>query len=378
MKRIITTFVALAIICTMSIPASATKSNVAGYLYSTDIRAFINGVEVPSYNIGGKTVVVIEDILMEESNQYLYDDASRSLALFSLNPSYLVEDKGANNHKPGNIAGRIYETDIKMRIYDVVIPTYNIGTKTAVAIEDLGCDGDFSPFGGRYFWNEEKRTISLEFLYSTPGIISDDKCIKISANQTMTEAQATFEEVFHCGGGQTEYIFPEKALCGDHVRIIMPIKANNEVLGYYFYSSLPNDNFTAFTYYYPEKVKEAEKDYIKTPVKTREEIIGHFVDSHSLGEPRERFDTEDYSFVYISVAGTSWTSYNLVQAYDDGTYIDYGNIISARNRSPINLAIDKEEEKVTFRHIDRYTGEWFTDYEIDLRKGTIEQVKNND
>lgn len=95
---------------------------------------------------------------------------------------------------------------------------------------------------------------------------------------------------------------------------------------------------------------------------------------HSVGEPQERFDTEKYSFVYISVAGTSWTSYNLLQVYDDGTYIDYKDEISTSNRAPYGLVVDKENEKVTFSHIDRYHHEWFTDYEIDLKNGKIKAL----
>jgi hypothetical protein len=94
-----------------------------------------------------------------------------------------------------------------------------------------------------------------------------------------------------------------------------------------------------------------------------------------VGEPRVRFDTEEYSFVYISVAGTSWTSYNLLQVYADGTYTDYGDIIEMRNRSPHDLVVDEENEKVTFKHVDRYTSEWFTNYEIDLKAGEIKEVE---
>ena len=64
-----------------------------------------------------------------------------------------------------------------------------------------------------------------------------------------------------------------------------------------------------------------------------------------------------------------------MQAYDDGTYIDYSNIIHIPNRSPVGLEIDEENEKVTFKHIDRYTSEWFTNYEIDLKAGTIYEIK---
>ena len=65
--------------------------------------------------------------------------------------------------------------------------------------------------------------------------------------------------------------------------------------------------------------------------------------------------------------------YELFQVYDDGTYINYKSQIAMRNRSPQGLVIDKENEKVTFKHVDRYNSEWFTNYEIDLKKGEIKQ-----
>jgi len=74
------------------------------------------------------------------------------------------------------------------------------------------------------------------------------------------------------------------------------------------------------------------------------------------------------------VAGTSWTAYNLLQVYEDGTYIDYKDQIHMNNRSPQNLTVDKENQKVTFRHADRYHSEWYTDYEIDLKEGIIREL----
>lgn len=376
MKRIISVVLSV-IMALTSVSVFAKNGDVAGKIYSTDIRAFINGAEVESYNIGGKTAVVIEDILSENSHQYIYDDYSRTLKVFSLNPDCIVEGKAEANVKPGKVKGNIYETDIKTSIYDVTIPTCNIGGKTAVAIEDLGYDKEFSPIGGKYIWDEKDRTISLEFLYQNSGIsISGDRYIYISANEDMTEAKATFNEVLHCGGGREHFTFPEYVTDDTEIEVVMPIKANGEIIGYYFRRPSKDYKFTAFTYYYPEKVKEAEKNFVPFPNKTREAVIGHFVSSHSVGEPRERFDTDDYSFVYISVAMTSSTPHNLLQVYDDGTYIDYKDIISTRNRSPKDLVVDKENEKVTFKYVDRYNSEWFTEYEIDLKKGEIKEVNN--
>ena len=375
MKKFIIVISSIVAVLLLHTVAFAANGDVIGNIYSTDIRAYINGVQVESYNIGGRTAVVIEDILDEKTHQYGYDDNTRSLKLFSLNPKCLVEKTSKNNSKSGNVIGKIYETDIKTSIYDVVIPTYNIGGKTAVVIEELGQNGEFSPIGGRYIWNDTDRTISLEFLYQNHSDVSTNKNIKIIANETMTEATAVFEETLHCDGGREHFNFPDYVTDESAVEAVIPIKSGDEIIGYYFRRPLKDNKFTAFSCYYPEKVKEAEKTFTPYPDKTRESIISHFVNNHSVGEPRERFDTDDYTFIYISVAGTSWTSYNLVQVYEDGTYIDYSDEIHMQNRSPVNLVIDKENEKVTFRHMDRYTSEWYTDYEIDLKEGTIKPVE---
>ncbi len=377
MKNLLSIILSAVMMLSISTSVFAANGDIAGHIYSTDIRAYINDVEVESYNIGGKTAVVIEYILRENNHQYIYDDSTRTLKFFSLNPDYLVEENAQNKAKPGRVIGNIYETDIKTSVYDVVIPTYNIGGKTAVAIEDLGYDNAFSPIGGKFIWNEKERTISLEFLYDNFINLSPDRNIEIIANETMTEAEAAFEEVLHCGGMQEIYKFPEYVTDDADIEVIMPIKANGETIGYYFRKTLADNSFNAFAYWYPEKVEEAENDNYKPyPYTTREDTISHFLNYHSVGGPRERFDTDDYSFVYISVAGTSWTSYNLLQVFNDGTYIDYADEIATRNRSPQNLVVDRENEKVTFKHVDRYTREWFTDYEIDLKKGKIKAINN--
>ncbi len=371
MKKFIITALFL---LTLPLSVNAANGDIVGKIYSTDVRAYINGVEVPSYNIGGRTVIVIEDVLNETAHPYVYNDYDRTLKFFTLDPYYLVEKKTEDTQKPGKVVGNIYETDIKASIYDVDLPTYNIGGKAAVAIESLGYDGAFSPIGGKFIWNEAERTISLEFLYQNLSIIPEDKNINIAANETMTEAEATFEEIFHCGGGSESFHWPDEVTDDANIEVVLPIKAEGETIGYYFRRPSKDHKFIAFTYYYPEKIKEAEKIYTPYPWKTRENIISHFVSRHSAGEPRERFDEDDYSFVYLSTAMTSSTAYHLLQVYDDGTYIDYKDEIFMQNRSPDNLVIDKENETVTFKYVDRYTPEWFINYEIDLKTGTIKEI----
>ncbi len=357
---------------TIPFSASAKVGDVTGEIYSTDIRTFINGVEVASYNIGGRTAVIIEDVLDADKHGYAYDNYTRTLSFNTLEPKYFAEQKIKSYENAGKIIGSIYETDIKATVYDVVLPSYNIGGKTAVAIEDLGCDGGFSNIGGRYIWNDEERTLSLEFLYSNQNIMPNKRSSDIVVNKDKMQADITFAEVFHCEGNRSTVNYLDYSPEDIQKDFVFPIKAQGETIGYYFHKAM-GEHHTAFSYYYPEKLEEAVKVYTPYEVKTREEVIDHFLNYHCVGGPAKRFDTEDYSFVYISVAMTSSTSYNLVQAFDDGTYIDYGDQIQMRNRSPHNLTIDEENEKVTFKYVDRYTPEWYTNYEIDLKTATIKE-----
>lgn len=80
--------------------------NAIGNIYYTDIRVFINGIEsMRTYNIGGITCIAIEDLgVMDVSAddypkyscygmRYVYDNASRTIKLYTLRVGDLLETK---------------------------------------------------------------------------------------------------------------------------------------------------------------------------------------------------------------------------------------------------------------------------------------------
>lgn len=371
MKKIVSLFFMILMMIVTSLVCYAANGDIVGHIYSTDIRAFINGVEIPSYNIGGKTAVVLEDILQE--NSCVYNDEERSLEFFSLDPLQLLEKTTEEKLNPGIMIGDIYETDIKVSIYDVVIPSYNIGGKTAVAIEDLGYHGAFSPIGGKFLWSEKDRTIRLEFLYDNSYCVSEDRNVTITLNSSLTEAWPNTQRVVHCGGGNAYWRYDDGGIFGARGDIILPIKYGSEtILGYYFSKLTEEDEGVEFVYFYPEVLKLEEMAApLSQSVINRQATIDHFIDYHSAGAPVQRLDTDEYTFLYISVAGTSWTSYHLVRIDVHGLYYDFKDAIHVPNRAPRDLVIDEENEIVTFRLVDRYNSDWYTDYQIDLKNGHI-------
>ena len=109
MKKVISLILSVVMMSIIATSVFAASGDIVGNIYSTDIRAYINGIEVGSYNIGGKTAVVIEDILRENTHQYIYDDSIRTLKFFSLDSDCLVEGRAQNKEKPVRILGKRYE-----------------------------------------------------------------------------------------------------------------------------------------------------------------------------------------------------------------------------------------------------------------------------
>lgn len=348
MRKVLLTIFALFILI---LNVNAANGDIAGTIYSTDIKAYINGIEVPSYNIGGKTAVVIEEILKEDSHSYSYSDYYRTLKIWSLSPKALVSGTSKSAEKSGIPTGRIYETDIITSMYDTELSSYNLGGRTAVVIEELGGDKEFSKLGGRYVWDEQSRTISLEFLYSTrPNLEHTD--IVITANEDLTEGYAEFKEIYNCCTSGEHFKWPEWVNDKSEITTVFPIKANDDVIGYYFRCPSKDYGFTAFTCYYPEKLEVAAQNYIALKP-AREDVVNHYKQNHAANE-NERFETDNYTFVYMTIGLPRGVRYYLLQINADGTYKDYMTDINDGKTRIEEFKIDKENEKVYFTYDKEY------------------------
>ena len=81
MKKFGTWLLALGLLCG-GLSVYAANGDVIGTVYSTDILAYINGRPVPSYNIGGRTAVLAEDLADSSYGiSFGYDDTRRLLTL---------------------------------------------------------------------------------------------------------------------------------------------------------------------------------------------------------------------------------------------------------------------------------------------------------
>lgn len=170
MKRVISFCLVMVAVMMLIVPVAG-ASAVAGKIYSTDILAYVDGMPVPSYNIGGKTVVSAEG-LRDYGFAVTWNADDRNLTVSTRRLPDTAPVSSVKRGSVGRVVGNVYKTDISVFVNGLLFPAYNIGGETMLALEDLGAlttDGIFnanraigySVTGFKAVWNAKERTISL-------------------------------------------------------------------------------------------------------------------------------------------------------------------------------------------------------------------------
>ncbi len=176
--------------------------NVVGQIYSTDILTFVNQKPIQGYNIGGRTVVIAED-LEGYGFSLDYHDELRMLSIYSDFTVGNINPAEIQRGKVGQILGNVYETDITTYYNGIPIPGYNIGGRTAICLEDLGDITDspnahygYSNYLGKSVWNEENRSISytsfLENAQDIVGIPGISLCFSDNVISVRVESDSSY------------------------------------------------------------------------------------------------------------------------------------------------------------------------------------------
>lgn len=369
MKRITTIIILCLTLFTTK--AYAKTGDVVGNIYSTDIKAYINGVQVESYNIGGKTCVVVEDI----TNQFAYADDIRTLTIWDFAPEYLISKKITYTKKSGIPVGKIYETDIKTYFRGNKLTAYSLNGKMAIAIEELGNDNTFSDIGGKYIWNEEERTINLEMMYRYSSKLHDmlrEKTLNMVINEKDGKLVAEFVPVAITNG----------SILGGGIRpdnSIIPVFYENEIIGYqgrfpYMelihgednkYTLIENEYQESVDYYYLDKISKIITSF--SPVKpTSEEWLTYY--EQNLYTVKQKFETDEYVFLYMSQPNTHGGTHFLVKIDKEiGEPIHYDSAFKSVSlygqKYFEDVVVDEQNEKV-YLHYDY-------DYVIDLKTNEV-------
>ena len=155
MKKL--TAILLAAIMLLSVPAFA---DVIDWVLYTDIRTYIDGVEISSFNIHNNTAVVVED-LAHYGFKVVWDGEARTLSV-TRDPSKEVSGSKTSSAsvpsggKIGDRAMEVYSTDIVTYLDGELTESYNVGGMTIVYVDDLA-----ELYASDYVWDGDARTLSM-------------------------------------------------------------------------------------------------------------------------------------------------------------------------------------------------------------------------
>lgn len=136
MKKFVCAF--LAFVCLQTTASAA----IIGSAYATDIKAYIDYMMVPSYNIDGYTAVVVRD-LEPFGFTVNWDESTKTVSFYRDFAKPLEPTVPTHESRPvGTKVFDVYSTDIKTLYRGKEIPSYNIGGRTAVRLRDLAMVGN--------------------------------------------------------------------------------------------------------------------------------------------------------------------------------------------------------------------------------------------
>lgn len=159
MKRVLLLSLLLLLIFSAQLPEQAMArhkiGDVIGSVVATDIKTFINGKIIPSYNINGRTAVIVQQ-LPAYGILNSFDEETRVLSL-----SYSGKNSGGfvgenkSDKEPGTVLFNVSYTDITAEFGGTVLESFNIQSLTAVYADELAA------LCGEYVWDENDRIVSI-------------------------------------------------------------------------------------------------------------------------------------------------------------------------------------------------------------------------
>ncbi|MEE1043511.1 MAG: stalk domain-containing protein [Clostridia bacterium] len=204
---------------------STNASGVAGNYYYTDIKSYVRGQLIDSYNVGGKTVILCE-ALQSYGFNVLWNGTDRTLTITDRYGSATSNASDSLSGAIGAVAGNYFYTDIVTYFNGVKMESYNLGGRTvipATALRDLGYD---------VVWDDANRRVLIDtdtanFVAGTSAIDN----VTIKPNQTYHGTIAITADAVNFNGNRlitAHDCYIETSL---DKKIYVPFKAFADCLG---------------------------------------------------------------------------------------------------------------------------------------------------
>ena len=346
MEGVDTTMKKIFCLCTAAISAlalaapcsvSAAVGDVAGEIYSTDILAVVNGEPMESYNIGGRTAVIAEDLDMKGYGfHHTYDDSTRTLYLQSGSNTWVGENS-VERGRVGEIVGNIYETDIKVICNGQEIQGYNIGGRTAIVIEDLGAmDGTsvneqygYSKYLCNFTWDNDTRTVTLDALTNNYSYDKFLPYITYVCNDNVITASYSPDSMY--AGGMDSWFSED--VYKNKLYLIEPLYLDlngdkTEVGLMYAYTDLSSDDIDLRMSIDYDKLNSLTESLKTDDKPSYDEIMERFADTDKYRIISE-CETENYKCMFVDFKEeSSDTNIHLISVNKNGGYVTIWTISS--------------------------------------------------
>ncbi len=172
-RRMMIIIFVMTMIITSAMPVFA--DTIIDYVLYTDIRTYINDIEITSYNIKGYTAVVVED-LANYGFDVAWDGAARTLKV-ARNTGKAVTGAAVSTTSGGKVGDKampVYATDIKTYLDGQEVESYNVGGRTIVYVDKLA-----ELYAEDYKWDSAAKTLSAKL---TGGAKKEEVKKKITAD----------------------------------------------------------------------------------------------------------------------------------------------------------------------------------------------------
>lgn len=150
------TLALLCIVPTLALPLSAQSYGIIGSVLTTDIKAYINGYEIPAYNVDGNMVIVGSDLRNYGFN-VVYDNNTRTSSV-SMNPYGTWSPLDTASYSTSSIGVKVmdvYDTDISVLLNGIPVTSYNVNGSMAFKFSEL-------KMFGSYYYDNASRTTNLQ------------------------------------------------------------------------------------------------------------------------------------------------------------------------------------------------------------------------
>ena len=171
MKKVISAVLVTVMLVSMLCIGVNAAYGKAGNFYYTDIKSYVRGQLINSYNIGGKTVIGAEDLRSYGFN-VVWDGANRTLRITDNKGSAVSNATAAASGPIGAVAGSYYHTDIVTYFNNTAVESYNLGGVTVIVATEL------RKFGYDVTWDGTNRKVLIDM--SSSGISN----VTIAPNQS--------------------------------------------------------------------------------------------------------------------------------------------------------------------------------------------------